>query len=185
MLRVLADSSDECLAFIAAVGIDRSIETTLTNNIVVVKDAEQARQFRTRPTKLRSDGSLKILRFLERFIDKGHRAIAPMSRNATEHSTLSLALLDGRDTRNSYSQFKRLSGTRYLKGPTARCLHLHATKDEEILKKAAEKRAKESGRSITVYRRLYPACGIATQPHWAKREEGLVPILGWFLDRRE
>ena len=179
VLRVLADSSDEGLAFIAAVGIESSVETPFTNSIVVVRDAEQARQFLNATHPVTFGWLLEDPSLLGTIVDRGHRAIAPMSRNATGAQHAELALI----RRPGYEKFveavqKTLRDAlppQRPEGPLANAKV--AVKDDERLKKEAEKRAKESGRSITVYRRLYPAFGIAPQPTWAKREEGLIPIL--------
>ena len=179
VLRVLADSSDEALAFIAAIGLDRSIDDTLANNIVVVNDAEQARQLLNATNQITFGWQLEDPSLLGTITDKGHRAIVPMSRNATgaQHAEPSLV------RRSGYTKFveavkKSLRDALPPKNPASPLSNASAVAEEDQqLRKAAEKRAKESGRSITVYRRLYPAFGVAMRPDWASREGGLVPIL--------
>lgn len=162
VLRVLADSTDEALAFMAAVSATRALPGNLLTNTIVVEDAEQARQLMTTSHQLTFGWRLDDPSLLGTIIDKGHRAFVPVSRSTAgaQHADLELPRLGRgefvaaiKDTLDDHDDPK---------------------KEEE-----ANRRARISGRSITVYRRLYASAGVSQAPRWATPEHAgeLIPVL--------
>lgn len=179
VLSVLADSSDEALAFIAAVGVDRRIENALMN-VIVVSDPEQARQFLGSAHQVTFGWQLDDPSLLGTIIDKGHRAILPMSRNGTggQHADLEL------NRRPNRSKFVAAIEQSLWNGEEPQQRDASFRNDSSFYKKAqveeeAERRARACGRSITVYRRLFPAGGVGKKSVWASEgfAHDLVPIL--------
>jgi addiction module HigA family antidote len=169
VLRVLADSSDEALAFIASVAAnspDPPIQCEMTDTIIV-DDSEQVRQLMATPGPLTFAWRIADLSLLGSLIDKGHRALVPIGRSmaGAEHSDLELPRL----TRAEFVLAIKDS----LPGP-----------DDEKKNEEANLRAWESGKSITVYRRRYAVAGVTTAPTWANAKDAgeLIPVLlagGW------
>ena len=177
VLSVLADSSDEH-ALVAAVGIDRKIESALTNVIVCV--LEQARQLLGATHQITFGWQLDDPSLLGTIIDKRHRAIVPMSRNGTgaQHADLEL------NRRPNHTKFVAAIEQSLWNGEEPQQRDSSFRNDSAFYKKAqvkeeAERRAKASGRSITIYRRLFPAGGVGKKSVWASEEfaHHLVPIL--------
>jgi len=169
VLRVLADSGDEALAFIASVAAnspDPAIQCGLTDTMVV-DDGEQVRQLMATPGPLTFAWRIADVSLLGTLIDRGHRALVPIGRSmaGAEHSDLEL-------TRLSRAEFV-LAIKDSLPGP-----------DDEKKNEEANLRAWESGKSITVYRRRYAAAGVTSAPIWANAKDAgeLIPVLlagGW------
>lgn len=193
-LRVLADSPDEALAFMAAVGISRvtNSRNPLSNSIVVA-DAEQARQLMGTSHRLTFGWQIDDPSLLGIIIDKGHRAFVPVSRSTggAEHADLELPRLGRvefiaavKEALRGQDQLSRQQtgpaaqsarSVRELASSQGALRELNDAKREE----EATVRAKESGRSLTVYRRLYSAAGVSQSPQWATPERAgeLTPIL--------
>lgn len=169
VLRILADSSDEALAFVGSIAANSTemiVKNALTD-VVVVSEIEQARQLMATRDPLTLAWKVTDPALLGTLTDRGHRAVVPVGRSmaGAEHSDIELS-------RSPRSEFvSAIQGS--LRGPT-----------DEQRNEEANIRAWECGRSITVYRRRYAAAGIASTPHWASPKEAgeLVPLLlagGW------
>jgi addiction module HigA family antidote len=169
VFRVLGDSWDEALAFMAAVAVTRSdgpLNNALTDTIVI-GDAEQARQLMATPRRLTFVWQIDDPSLLGTLIDKGHRAFVPVSRSTAgaEHADVELPRLNRAEFVAAIKD--TLSGL-----------------DDEKRDDEANARARESGRSITVYMRRYATAGLARTPSWANPKEAgeLIPVLlagGW------
>jgi addiction module HigA family antidote len=163
VLRLLADSTDEALAFMAAVGLARSTGSgNLLTNAIIVDDAEQARQLMATSHRLTFGWRLDDPSLLGTIIDKGHRAFVPVARSTAgaEHADLELPRLGRSEFVTSIRDTLR-------------------DQDDSKKEEEANLRARVSGRSITVYRRLYAAAGVSRPPRWASPEHAgeLIPIL--------
>ena len=195
VLRVLADSTDEAIAFMAAVGITRSTHSgNLLTNTIVVNDAEQARQLMTTSHRLTFVWQIEDPSLLGTIIDKGHRSFVPVSRSTAgaEHADLELPRLGRaefvaaiKDALNDHLENRHEVNP--LAGGLGRSAAEFMVSPKDILRKQndskneeeANIRARASGRSITVYRRLYAAAGVSRPPQWASPEHAgeLIPIL--------
>ena len=193
-LRVLADSPDEALAFMAAVGITRATNSgNLLTNSIVVTDAEQARRLMGTSHRLTFGWQIDDPSLLGIIIDKGHRAFVPVSRSTggAEHADLELPRLgraefiaavkdalgsqDQLSTQQADPTARSIRSVRELASPQSALREMNDRRHED----EAKVRAKESGRSLTVYRRLYSAAGVSQPPQWATPEHAgeLIPIL--------
>ena len=197
VLRVLADSTDEAIAFMAAVGITRSTHSgNLLTNTIVVNDAEQARQLMATSHRLTFVWQIEDPSLLGTIIDKGHRSFVPVSRSTAgaEHADLELPRLGRtefvasiKDALNAHEDLKKQQGVNLLGGGMGRSAEEFIAPPKDILRKQNDSkneeesniRARASGRSITVYRRLYAAAGLSAPPQWASPERAweLIPIL--------
>ena len=197
VLRVLADSTDEAIAFMAAVGITRSTHSgNLLTNTIVVSDPEQARQLMGTSHRLTFVWRIEDPSLLGTIIDKGHRAFVPVSRSTAgaEHADLELPRLGRiefvasiKGSLSAHEDLKKQHDLNLLAEGTGRSAEEFIAPPKNILRKHNESkneeeaniRARASGRSITVYRRLYAAAGVSESPQWASLEHAgdLIPIL--------
>jgi len=168
VFRILADSVDEALAFVSAVSL-KGQESQTTHRIaqtIVATDTEQVRRLMAVEHQLTIGWRLDDPSLLGTLADEGHRAVLPLGRNSAviERPDIELPRL-GR------SQFVAAIKDA-LSGPGA--ANNDANGEEE-----ANRRTRKSGRSITVYRRLFASAGAAQLPPWATLEmaEQIIPIL--------
>ena len=186
VLRVLADSADEALAFVSAVAVMN--EATSANRdcaeIIVATDAEQIRQLMGASHRLTFGWRIDDPSLLGIIVDKRHRALVPLSRSAglSEHANVELPRLG----RAEFVAAIKDALPRQPIDTTEDALIQEQAKRKEEAKREEEAthRARKSGRSITVYRRMFAAHGVAQLPAWAtpERAQELVPVLlagGW------
>lgn len=164
VLRVLADSADEALAFMAATMLTKDSSHILIRNTVVVEDAEEVRQLLQTTDTLTFAWRLDDPSLLGIVIDRNHRVLVPVSRSASS-------------TESADIELTRLGRQAFI---DALALTLpDSSKDKSLAKAEAERRSRLSGRSMTVYRRLYPASKVPQRPKWASSEHAheLLPLL--------
>ena len=173
VFRILADSADEALAFAAAVSVTRQDAIVLNRlgQTIVATDPEEVRQLMSVEHSLTFGWRLDDPSLLGTLIDEGHRAILPLGRSAVVVASPDVEL-------------PRLARGQFV---TAIKNSLSGSSDEKEDRKwedEANRRARMSGRSITVYRRLFASAGTAPIPSWATVDNAhhLVPIVlatGW------
>ena len=186
VLRVLADSADEALAFVSAVAVMN--QATSANRecaeIIVATDSEQVRQLMRVSHQLTFGWRIDDPSLLGIIVDEGHSALVPLSRStvSSEHADVELPRL-GR------AEFVAAIKEALLREPIdsiedAQRREQAKREEEARREEEASHRARKSGRSITVYRRMFAAHGVAQLPAWAtpERAQELVPVLlagGW------
>jgi hypothetical protein len=173
VLRVLADSADEALAFVSAVSV-MSQETSgkfKFAEIIVATDSEQVRQLMGASHQLTFGWRVDDPSLLGTIADKGHRALLPLGRSAAlvEHADIELP---------------RLGRAEFVAAIKSALPGKAGENQDQQREYEAERRARKSGRSITVYRRMFAAVGVAQPPAWAmpERAQELLPVLlsgGW------
>ncbi len=164
VFRVLADSPDEALAFVAAscqrggdaAGLDWLRRT------VVATDREQVQQLVSLGERLTLGWRLDDFSLLGSLVEKGHRAVLPLARGS--------AVTGGADI-----DLPRLARAQFLSALGAAFPNPGGGEQDG----EASFRARKCGRSITVYRRLFPSAGAAKVPVWATREEAArtIPLM--------
>jgi addiction module HigA family antidote len=185
VLRVLADSADEALAFVSAVAVTN--QTTGGGcecaEIIVATDSEQIRQLMGAPHQLTFGWRIDDPSLLGIAVDKGHRVLVPLSRSAAFNENADVQL-----TRLGRAGFVAAIKDTLPREP----IDIKEPGREEEAKRKEEakreeeanRRVRKSGRSLTVYRRMFAAAGVAQLPAWGTAEvaQELLPVLlagGW------
>lgn len=178
VFRVVGDSSDEALAFAAAVSITAEDQVGL-GPVTVVTDVEQARQLLSVEHQLTIAWRLDDTSMLGALVDEGHRAILPLGRSSSlvgspdiELPRLRRAEFVSAIKEALSSDFNESHGPAWQQDEDRRA---QAARWEE----EASRRARKCGRSITVYRRLFASAGAARLPAWASIEKAdeLIPVV--------
>jgi hypothetical protein len=186
VLRVLADSADEALAFVSAVAVMNQASSANRDcaEIIVATDAEQIRQLMGTSHQLTFGWRIDDPSLLGIVVDKRHRALVPLNRSAgsSEHADVELP-------RQGRAEFVAAIKDALPRQPIdttedAQIQEQARRKEETKREEEANRRARKCGRSITVYRRMFAAHGVAQLPAWAtpERAQELVPVLlagGW------
>lgn len=181
VFRVVGDSSDEALAFPAAVSITAEQEPHQVGlgPVTVVTDVEQARQLLSVEHQLTIAWRVDDTSMLGALVDEGHRAILPLGRSSSlvgspdiELPRLRRAEFISATKEALLSDFNESHGPAWQQEEDRRA---QAAKWEE----EASRRARRCGRSITVYRRLFASAGAARLPAWASIEKAdeLIPVV--------
>ncbi len=179
VFRIVADSVDEALAFAAAAfGTgEQSLKQEGLGQTIVVTDTEQARQLMSVEHQLTIGWKVDDPSMLGTLVDEGHRAILPLGRSSAlnEHPDIELPRL-GRA--QFVAAVKDALWRNSLPITTSSGGDERRDQDRKW-EEEANRRARKSGRSITVYRRLFASAGASQLPPWATIEEAdeLVPVV--------
>ena len=172
VVRVLADSTDEAIAFWAAT-IARA-DSELLACTVVVSDAERVREMMSASRPLTFVWKLDDPSLLTAVIERGHRVFVPLSKSTGANSTADIEL----------PRLKRGDFIAAIKQSLPR--EPGESEDPERERMADMRREDQayklwdqSGPSLTVYRRLFAAYGVSSIPQWAESQTGVVllPVL--------
>ncbi len=199
VFRLLADSSDEALAFLAGTTLQmpEQVRAEVLANMVVVGGAEEARHLSGVRERLTLCWRFDDTSLLGSVVAEGHRVLLPLARDAAVVQTLDLRR-PGTEEAGGQTQLPDLELPRLGRKEFVEALknslpaEANEKKDDEASRSAADKRkqkeaeqrASRTGRSLTVYRRLYCSAGVAKPPEWACPGEAgqLIPLLlagGW------
>jgi len=150
VLRILADSPDEAVAFVAA-----AVSTVDSDHIfarsVLVTDAEAARQLIAGSESLTLVWMIDDPSLIPSAVEEQHSVIVPLGRGATMNDAPDIEL----------SRLGRNAFVTALKD-------VLPGEDQTAKEKEAERIARKTSRSLTVYRRLYPSSGVVKRPAWAE-----------------
>ena len=172
LVRVLADSIDEAIAFGAAV-IAKTDSDSLAG-IVVVSDAERVREMMSASRPLTFVWKLDDPSLLTTVIERGHRVFVPLSKSTGATSTADIEL----------PRLRRGDFVAAIKQSLPREPGESENPERERMadlrrEDQAYKLWNQSGPSLTVYRRLFAAHGISSRPEWAEPQTAveLLPVL--------
>lgn len=174
VLRVLADSKDEALAFFAATLIaDQDIESPEDSlaRVILAADTDIARQLAGNVGALTLGWRLDDPALLGLLTQRGHRAFVAIGRSVADDDTFDI-------------QLPRLERAKFVNAVEA-ALKAYPAEGENYQARArdageeAALRARKCGRSITAYRRLFGSAKLKLIPEWARPEKihELIPIL--------
>src|SRR5580658_5736475 len=173
VLRVLADSGDEALAFLAAtIALAPKLHPDeALAQIVLVSDADHVRQMARSATRLILGWQLDDPSLLGMVVERGHRVYVPLGRSVSEGDRFDV-------------QLSRPERSKFIEAIEA-AFRTSSSKDDNSRRgpgdprEEASRRTRKCGRSITAYRRLFASAGLKRIPNWAQPENAadLVPFL--------
>ncbi len=175
VIRVLADSIDEAVGFWAAVLAKPGPENEgLLARVVVASDGERVREMMTSSQALTFAWKLDDPSLLATVADRGHRVFVPLAKSAAANPTIDIEL-PRLDRREFIAAIKSVLPREAGEGDDPGRARLADMKREH----EAFRLWSKSGPSLTVYRRLFAAHGISSQPEWAAPQQGLelLPVL--------
>ncbi len=190
-LRILGDSSDEVLAFLAATVLtlqdllkqqEDTVDAPASTDVdflqdhlmartILVSNSEQARLLIDSRDKFILAWCFEDTSLVGSAVANGHRVLVPLARDASA-------------TRAPNLELPRLGRREF-----AEALMLALPGNDEEKNKKADQIIRRTGRSLTVYRRLWSVAGASSTPEWARCDNArdLIPALlaGSWTERNE